>query len=158
MKIACLLITFIFLNVLPAHAQHSSEPVKDSVYTNVSAKLKKLYYKQLESKSYIQYSILTKAFAKKLYKKGVKRGANDNGLDWIEKNLDKTSFTSFYEAERDWIKILNAQDTDRMANHVYHDYMIWAMMKHGPQIYLDVLDEVRQEHPEKLGYTKLSEN
>jgi len=130
---------------LSAMAQHPRKTemtatVKDTAYVNTYNKLRALYLKQLESESYKKVQKLTTAFMEKVKFDGdFKIFKEEYGLlNWIKDNLQKTSFTSYEEAENEYKaqEVLNKEYEQENAEYIAFGKAVRAKY---PKMMVDVM-------------------
>ena len=157
-----LIFTFIILNssliaqteTPPNENNIYSEYVNDSAYQATYSKLKELYIRKINSPTYLKSRSLIKSYSKKW--KGAYTGpaevfVKDPGmLSWLKDNWQKTEFTSYEEAEKEYRKVYASLLEDTIANPEFESLMIKAIMKYGPWIYTKVFEEIYHDYPDKF--------
>lgn len=135
MKLKCFLFFLIFSYSI-AGAQTSSSVGEDTDCSVVSERIKDLYRKMFHSPSATTYRKLMAEFTKKVGNK-VRFdnleyvNCEDKILLWIQKNIDKTKWQTYAEAEKEW---QNSQDVYTLIakeNPELYDY-VKEMYKHCP--------------------------
>jgi hypothetical protein len=157
-------IYLIFASLLLSHFSASSQVYKDtlclfdtsrdSTYYSTYNKLKELYIKQMLSPDYQTARQMTIVYRRKLRSKGnfdTSLIAKDpGGLKWLETNWQKTEFTSYDEAKDEFDAIVKLMGSKSKENQEFNDYHYTAVLKYGPQIFIDMYMEVRLEYPDKI--------
>lgn len=123
----------------------------DSTYIITYEKLKKLYLKQLDSKSNKKMRTLYRAFKHKMNFEGVNSEIVPSPLPWIRKNIDRTTFLSIEEAEREWEAYKIAEQEDWKENIEYYKLQNEALRKF-PQIIGNLIVDVRNNYHEKFAF------
>lgn len=145
----------IFSTTLAAQESPSTEITYQERYD----KLKELYYKHLDSESYIRNSELILAFADKVSFDGSEHERlrirsstvkNNELLEWIEKNIEKTQFKDFAEAKAEYDKLATASAAVIEENRAYFDYLSETIKLGQHQIFEDIVLEAMSYYPEKF--------
>lgn len=128
---------------------------RDSTYYKTYQKLKELYVAKIFTPQHKETKKLNDAFRDKL--------RSDNGvfpsgignkypgaLEWLKDgNLEKTQFKSFEEAQEDYDRIIAVARLEDAAVPEYSQYSAAAIIKYGPQIFIDIVFEVMMEYPDQ---------
>jgi len=139
----------------PLQPQFSTE--RDSAYFNTFNTLKDLFVKQILSARYQQTRQLIQSYKSKLRSSGYFKAADlakdPGGLKWLKENWAKTGFARYEEAVKEYNNLLATSNADNKENkeHIEFDsFNFTAMLKYGPQIFVDVVKEVMIEYPDKI--------
>ncbi|WP_330443653.1 hypothetical protein [Flavobacterium sp. C4GT6] len=123
----------------------SKEAVEESTYQKDYEKLKELHIAYENSEDKAKQVKLMDDFYDKIKDRRKMRDAigNDIGatLEWIKNNLDKTKFTSYEEAKKEWDNIQAAGMSSVMKNQEYFNFMQKCLRKHGSDILIKVMEE-----------------
>lgn len=128
---------------------------RDSTYYRTYQKLKELYVAKMFTPQHKDTKKLNDAFRDKLrsddgvFPSGI--GAKyPNALEWLKDgNLEKTQFKSFEEAQADYDRIIAVARLEDAAIPEYSEYSAAAILKYGPQIFIDLVFEVMMEYPDQ---------
>jgi hypothetical protein len=129
--------------------KHTNVLGKDSVANPYSVrynKLKELYLKQVNSKSFKMVDSLQRSFIKKAQFKGK---LDMPLLIWVKTNLFMTKFKNFDEAQKEWADIEAAQEIEMEQNADYYDYVYESILAtSSAEIQINAKQDVEAEHPE----------
>lgn len=156
-----ILITFIMCVAFSSNAQKIDAEGKvvwnterDSTYYTTYDKLKELFVQKIHSPSYKVVHDMTIAFKEKIRQDDGRMpeglGQTSNILFWVKNNLPVTKFKSFNEAEEEWNAILKQYENVDLENPDYTRFSTTAIMKYGPLIFTDIVEEVMLEYPDKF--------
>lgn len=125
---------------------------RDSTYYKTYQKLKELYVAKLFTTQHKETKKLNDAFKDKMrsddgvFPSGV-GSKHPSVLEWLKDgNLEKTQFKSLEEAQADYDKIVAVARLEDAAVPGYSEYSAAAIIKYGPQIFIDLLFEVMMEY------------
>jgi hypothetical protein len=133
----------IVMDVMQNRAPDGKDPKESPEYAAAYAKLRALFIKQSKSASHLKYESLRREFTKKAnfnYKTNTLTYP-ETMLDWVKKNLAKTSFTSSTQAEMEWGLVELAEEAHQKENKEYYDYKSETRHKFGPDMHRDIMLE-----------------
>lgn len=144
--------------------EEKGEDIKnDSLYIKTFNHLKKLYEKQQDSESSKKIHLIISDFSKKM-----NLDKTDNRIDfeqsklsmieWVEKNIEKTSFQNIDEAHQKYVKLLQAQNEEIIINEEFYTYMLHSVKLFGGQIFGDVVFDYEISNPNSVRNKFLIEN
>ena len=122
-------------------------------YSIAYEKLKKLYLKQLDSDIYHRKRSFFHQFYQKMNFDGDKAEIIPNPLPWIEKNLEKTDFFSYKDAELQWKLYMVVNEEEQEKNSDYYNFMFSSMDKFGGKIVTEVMMDIVENYPERFNPT-----
>jgi hypothetical protein len=133
---------------------------KDTVAPEVRyTKLKALYIKYQDSKTYQAADSLFQLYTYKLTPEVELKDIRAQGTDylsWAKANLSKTEFKDYAEAEKLSDEFNKALTASTEANREYYDYLSETIqLEGGVDISMNVTMDVRREYPEKFKRIKL---
>ncbi|MUV05018.1 hypothetical protein GN157_14975 [Flavobacterium rakeshii] len=123
----------------------SKKAVEESTYEKDFEQLKELHIAYENSEDRVKHLKLMDDFYDKIKELRKMRDAIGNDvnatLEWIKNNLDKTQFTSYEEAKKEWDNIQTVGMTSFMKNQEYFNFMQKCLLKYGPDILRKVMEE-----------------
>jgi len=140
-------------------SQRQPVQYQDSIYMKCYTKLKEMYIQTLYTKSKIRSNELGHTFRDKLYISGQGPIDTDEArlFDWIQANLDKTAFTSYEDARKEYEAYVEAVNVESKENKAFMYYAKECIIAHGAWIYINAIEEVNETRPELLTLYKKQE-
>lgn len=145
-----------------SQASAKNEKLKDPVPREERyKKLKELYIKELDSKSHRTADSLFQVFIYKItldFEMDELPEDPQTYVAWAKDNLSKTEFKDAAEAEKLWGDYMQNIENSIVENKAYYDYMMETFKYEGGiDTSIEVMTDVRSDHPEKFKRLKFPE-
>ncbi len=143
-------------HILDTYKQKAQTLIKDNdsevlSYEDTYIKLKELYLALKESESYQKSEDLMKAFNSKMnifYKAEFLELKKENSvIEWIEKNIESTSFKDIEEAKKQYEEITKADIEQYEKNEKFYVYLLYTINTFGSKIYGEVILDYEYTNP-----------
>lgn len=157
MKKFLLLVVILALSIT-AYGQNSEAVKPDANRESLVAKMETLYYKLVNSESYIALQDAQEIYHPKVNMKvnGKEMLASGDVKGWVRANLNRTSFKTEAEADAAYDTYMGFVAAQRKENNEYFEFLMELLSREdGEDIWKEAMVNVMEKHPEKFEKTPL---